>query len=309
MSIKKFISVGECMAELQATNDGLYRLGFAGDTLNTAWYMRALTSSSNISVDYLTSVGTDQLSQKMLTFLKASGIGTRLIREVQDRTVGLYLITLAGAERSFTYCRNASAARLLAQDRQALYFALEKADVIYFSGITLAILSPAHRSIFLSVLRELKKVDVMIAFDTNTRRRLWPSDAAMKKGMIEGYRVATLALPTFDDDRAVFGDATPADLIRRIASFGVNEIVVKDGVKPCFVYTHNTIISAAPEPVSDVIDTTGAGDSFNAGYIAARLSGKNPEQSAKFAHRVAGRVICGHGALLEMFKFGDLVLA
>jgi len=64
MSKKTFISVGECMAELQAANDGLYRLGFAGDTLNTAWYMRALTDTSNVSVDYLTSIGTDQLSQK-----------------------------------------------------------------------------------------------------------------------------------------------------------------------------------------------------------------------------------------------------
>ena len=77
MSKKTFISVGECMAELQAASDGLYSLGFAGDTLNTAWYMRALTNSSQVSVDYLTSIGTDQLSQKMLTFLNVGGIGTR----------------------------------------------------------------------------------------------------------------------------------------------------------------------------------------------------------------------------------------
>jgi len=308
MSKKTFVSVGESMAELQAANDGFYRLGFAGDTLNTAWYMRALTDTSNVSVDYLTSIGTDQLSQKMLTFLNASGIGTRFIGEIKDRTVGLYLITLTGAERNFTYWRSASAARLLAEDERALRSALGKADVIYFSGITLAILSPKHRKIFLGVLRDMKKRDVMIAFDTNTRRRLWPSDAAMKKAMIEAYKVSTLALPTFDDDRAVFGDATPAETIKRIAGYGVREIVVKDGENPCFVLANDKLVSVTPESVAGVVDTTGAGDSFNAGYIAARLAKKSPELAAKFAHRVAGRVICGRGALLDMAGFNDLAL-
>ena len=308
MSKKTFISVGECMAELQAASDGLYRLSFAGDTLNTAWYMRALTNSSRVSVDYLTSIGTDQLSQKMLTFLNAGGIGTRFISEISDRTVGLYLITLTGTERNFTYWRNASAARLLAEDEKALRAALKQADVIYFSGVTLAILSPKHRKSFLSVLRKMKARDVMIAFDTNTRRRLWPSDATMKKAMIEGYKVATLALPTFDDDRAVFGDYTPAETIKRIASYGVREIVVKDGAKSCLVFANNEQTSFLPEPVSDVVDTTGAGDSFNAGYIAARLAEKSPWQAAEFAHRVAGRVICGRGALLDMVGFRDLAL-
>ena len=308
MSKKLFVSVGECMAELQAASDGLYRLGFAGDTLNTAWYMRALTHSSRVSVDYLTSIGTDQLSQKMLTFLNAGGVGTSFISEINDRTVGLYLIILTGAERHFTYWRSASAARLLAEDEKALHAALKQADVIYFSGVTLAILSPKHRKIFLSVLRDMKKRNVMIAFDTNTRRRLWPSDAAMKKAMIEAYKVTTLALPTFDDDKAVFGDDTPAETIKRIAGYGVREIVVKDGAKSCLVSANNEQTSVLPEPVSDVVDTTGAGDSFNAGYIAARLAEQNPRQAAEFAHRVAGRVICGRGALLDMAGFADLTL-
>ncbi len=117
---KTFISIGECMAELQARDDGLYRLGFAGDTLNTAWYMRALTRAQDVAVDYVTAVGSDQLSSKMLAFLKANGVGTRFIKEVSDRTVGLYLITLTGAERNFTYWRSASAARLLAENKEGL---------------------------------------------------------------------------------------------------------------------------------------------------------------------------------------------
>jgi 2-dehydro-3-deoxygluconokinase len=306
---KTFISIGECMAELQATADGLYRLGFAGDTLNTAWYMRAMTRAEDVTVDYATAVGTDSLSSKMLAFLKANGVGTRFIREVSDRTVGLYLITLTGAERNFTYWRSASAARLLAENREALGAILSQADAVYFSGITLAILSPAHRQNLLSVLREMKSRGATIAFDSNARRRLWPSDRAMKTAMIEGYEASTLALPTFSDDQALFGDATPADCAKRIAGYGVKEIVVKDGGNTCVVALGTNLFSVSPEAVQDIVDTTGAGDSFNAGYLAARMSNYEPVEAAKLGHRVAGRVIRERGALLAMASFSDLVVA
>ena len=306
---KTFISIGECMAELQATDDGLYRLGFAGDTFNTAWYMRALTRPSKVAVDYVTAVGADSLSSKMLTFLKTNGVGTRFIKEISDRTVGLYLITLTGAERNFTYWRSASAARLLAENRDALGAILSQADAIYFSGITLAILSAAHRRNLLSVLQEMKSRGATIAFDSNARRRLWPSDRAMKKAMIEGYEASTLALPTFSDDQALFGDATPADCARRIAGYGVKEVVVKDGGNPCVVSLDTNLFSVSPEPVQDIVDTTGAGDSFNAGYLAARMSGHEPVDAARLGHRVAGRVIRERGALLAMASFSDLVAA
>ena len=305
---KTFISIGECMAELQVRDDGLYRLGFAGDTLNTAWYMKALTRAEDVTVDYATAVGTDSLSSKMLAFLKANNVGTRFIKEISDRTVGLYLITLTGAERNFTYWRSTSAARLLAKNKEALNADLSQADVIYFSGITLAILSPRHRQNLLSVLREMKSRGATIAFDSNARRRLWTSDRAMKVAMIDGYRAATLALPTFSDDQTLFGDSTPADCARRIAGYGVKEIVVKDGGNPCVVSLKKNLFSVAPEPVQDIVDTTGAGDSFNAGYLAARMFNREPLEAAKLGHSVAGRVIRERGALLTMASFADLVV-
>jgi 2-dehydro-3-deoxygluconokinase len=220
----------------------------------------------------------------------------------------LYLITLTGAERNFTYWRSASAARLLAENKEALNADLSQADVIYFSGITLAILSPAHRQNLLAVLREMKSRGAIIAFDSNARRRLWPSDRAMKMAMIEGYKAATLALPTFSDDQALFGDATPADCAKRISGYGVREIVVKDGGNPCVVSLDKKLLSVAPEAVQDIIDTTGAGDSFNAGYLAARMLNKEPLDAAELGHRVAGRVIRERGALLAMASFADLVV-
>ena len=131
----------------------------------------------------------------------------------------------------------------------------------------------------------------------------------MKTAMIEGYKAATLALPTFNDDQVLFGDATPAECAKRIAGYGVKEIVVKDGGNPCVVSVDTNLFSVAPEPVQNIIDTTGAGDSFNAGYLAARMANHEPLDAAKLGHRVAGRVIRERGALLAMASFSDLVVA
>lgn len=297
------------MVELRSASNGLYRLGFAGDTLNTAWYVRALTQAKNVSVDYLTAIGSDQLSQEMRAYLDLNGIGTAHITQIDDRTVGLYLITLTEAERSFTYWRSHSAARLFADDEAHLRAALSDKDCIYFSGITLAILSPERRSIFLAVLRERKLAGTTIAFDTNSRRRLWSSEAEMQEAMIDGYKVSTLALPTFDDEKAIFEDTNPEDCLKRITDYGVQEIVVKNGSNPCLVLASTKQSFVAPQPVQNLVDTTGAGDSFNSGYVAARLAGISPFDAAKFAHRVAGRVIGGHGALLDMVEFKDLALS
>ncbi len=306
MSKLKFRSVGECMAELQLAKDGLYSLAFGGDTLNTSWYVRALTTPQTHEVEYVTAVGSDPLSGRLLDFLKNHTIGTNFISTITDRNVGLYLISLKDSERSFTYWRSNSAAKLLAQDPVHLSGALAAANVIYFSGITLAILSPEHRETLFSELARARSAGATIAFDSNARPRLWSSEREMKEAAIQGYRAATIALPTFPDEQAFFGDATPVDCAKRIASYGVNEIIVKDGGNASCSLVDGELFEVAPQPVNGIIDTTGAGDSFNAGYLVARMANMSPKAAASLGHQVAGRVICHRGALVPMAMFSNL---
>lgn len=294
------------MAELQSADAGLYSLGFGGDTFNTAWYVRALTQVENLNVEYVTAVGGDPLSARFETFLEKNCIGGRFVQRIPDRNIGLYLISLKNAERSFTYWRNLSAAKLMADDINHITKALKQADIIYFSGVTLAILDEPYRGNFLAALHKMKNLGKMIVFDSNARPKLWNSPATMKAATVAGYRVATVAVPTFEDDRQIFGDVTPAASAERIESYGVAEVIVKNGDKPSLVSVHGHLTSVSPNSVEHIIDTTGAGDSFNAGYIAARSNNYTPTEAAKFAHLVAARVIGGRGALIDMKNFSDL---
>ncbi|MBG1230754.1 sugar kinase [Aestuariivirga litoralis] len=306
MSKIKFRSVGECMAELQQAKEGLYSLAFGGDTLNTCWYVRALTSSETFEVEYVTALGSDRLSRDLQTFLGGNGIGTGFVRAVPDRNIGLYLITLDGAERSFTYWRNNSAARLLAHDPEHLAKALSGADIVYFSGITLAILSEADRGILFTQLKKLRSDGVTIAFDSNTRPKLWASKTEMQAATMLGYQAATIALPTFSDEQALFDDASITDCAARIASYGVAEVMVKNGADAVLGLVNGKAFEVTPALVERLVDTTGAGDSFNAGYLVARTRNLPPAEACRYAHQVAGKVISHRGALAPTPLFADM---
>ena len=139
------------MIELSGADAGLWRMGFAGDTFNTLWALRALTDAAT-PADYVSAFGDDPFSRDQIAFFAAHGIGTASSPLIPGARPGLYAITLSGAERSFTYWRSDAAARRLADDPAALAKSLENRALVYFSGITLAILEPAARQRLLAAL-------------------------------------------------------------------------------------------------------------------------------------------------------------
>ena len=298
MAQQRFVSIGECMIEMSGGEDRQYRLGYAGDTLNTAWYMRALLGQ-DWSVDYFTALGEDRYSLDIRAFLEANSIGTSHIRTVPGRRPGLYLIHQEKGDRHFTYWRDTSAARLLADDKGALHAAVEGASMVYFSGITLAILAPRARGRLLGAIVKARDNGARIAFDTNIRPALWTSPRVMTSVLTAAASLCDIVLPTHTDEAPLFGDASIDETADRYLELGVEEVVVKDGSKEALIATAGERVRVAPRPGAKVVDATGAGDSFNGAYLSARLGGQGLRQAAEAAHRVAGIVIGQKGALVD----------
>lgn len=294
----RILSIGEPMLELSsAGQDDLWRLGIAGDTLNTAWYLRRLLGDV-ARVDYFTRVGTGEFSQKMLDFLTSEGIGTGHIARDPAREIGLYAISLKDGERSFSYWRDTSAAKLLADDPAALDRALAGARIAYFSGISVAILSDQGRANLRAALDRARANGTMVVFDPNLRPRLWPNAAAMRAGIEAGASGADLVLPSFDDEATHFGDADAGATIRRYLALGAGHVVVKNGGGPMW-FDGNQGAGALPDLTPDApVDTTAAGDSFNAGYLAAMLQGAACADAIRAGHALSRQVIRHRGALV-----------
>lgn len=294
----QLLAIGEAMIELAPDNSGLLRQGFAGDTFNAAYYARKALPAS-WQVNYFTLLGQDAMSDAMLGFMAEKQIGTDHIGRHASRMPGLYMVHLNHGERSFSYWRSQSAARLLAENRPALRKAIEASDIIVFSGITLAILEGNGADNLLDILQELRDTDKIIAFDPNIRPRLWADHDHMRAQLIRGAKASNMVLPSFDDEASHFGDLTVADTIRRYQSYGLQRIIVKNGADEIAVSFDDQSFSVKTVAVAQIIDTTGAGDSFNGSFLGHFARTNDVVASVQFAAETAARTIQHYGALVD----------
>ena len=277
---------------------GQFVMSFAGDTLNTAWYAKQLRPDWQI--DYLTAVGNDDISRHMVSFLKDAGVGTSHLQRRDDRTLGLYMISLRGGERHFSYWRGQAAARRMADDGAALRRAFADAEVLYFSGITLAILEGDGRDRLLDSLARARASGKTVVFDSNLRPALWGDVSQMCDWVAKAAMVSDVVLPSYDDEAQFFGDRDVIATRDRYAAHGASTVVVKNG--PGLIHYQHGKERGVVEPaiVSDVVDTTAAGDSFNAGFLVEFCAGAPMESAVTVASDVARRVIRGRGALVSI---------
>ncbi len=295
--------VGEAMAELMlgSSDDESPALGFAGDTMNTAIYLKRLLQDSG-DVSYVSVVGQDTLSDRLVRRLQSESLNTDRIVRSTARLLGLYAITTdAQGERTFSYWRSESAARTLFQGADTLNFnALAGFDVIYFSAISLAILPNPVRKAWIAELDSLRQNhNVTIAFDSNYRPALWESVDVAQDIISSAWRITDLALPSVDDEQALFNDADEAAVITRLRGYGVSAGALKRGaIGPLSLSLNESNILVDYTKASSVVDTTAAGDSFNAGYLSAVLSGQDEASALKAGHDCALRVIAHRGAII-----------
>ncbi len=300
--------IGECMVELQK-KDGQLQQTFGGDTLNTALYLSRLTKGHDINVSYVTALGEDDFSAEMLKLWKEEGICTEHVLRIKDKNPGIYYIeTDDTGERSFHYWRNEAAAKYMFEQQESniLIDHLYSFDAVYLSGITLAILTPTGRDKLMAFLTEFKQRGGKVFFDNNFRPRLWADKEQAVECYAQMLKLTDTALLTFDDEQDLYGDEHLEQCIQRTSDAGVKEIVIKRGAKDCLVVEGESANYVAPKPVSKIVDTTAAGDSFSAGFLAKRLTGGNAVDSAYNGHCMAGEVIQHKGAIIPRTEMPEL---
>lgn len=297
--------IGECMVEVKPSPANKFagpsmqaNIGYGGDTLNTSVYL----ARQAVQVEYVTALGDDPLSDWMIAQWLAEGVGCELVQRVPGAVPGMYLIDLdENGERSFFYWRDQAPARRIFDDaRQAstLFTSLFTFPWIYLSGITLALYSaPVHERLF-EFLDRYREKGGRVLFDNNYRPRQWATAEAAQTAFTQMYKRSDIAMPTVDDEQLLFGAVDATDVITRLRDSGVGEIVLKQGADGCTVVTGADVVHVPAAHVAKVVDTTAAGDSFNAGYIGARLEGLEPGRAAERGNALAAKVVQAAGAII-----------
>jgi len=292
------ICVGEVLIELARGADGTFALACGGDVFNTAIYL----ARAGIDVAFASALGDDPYSDSVLALAVAEGVSSNLVLRVPGRLPALCMIENGpGGERAMRNWGDGAPARELFElsDWMRIAEGLAAARLIYFTGITLSLYSNNGLGRLFAVLEVARQQGAKVAFDGNFRPRGWKGDLQRTRTVfIEALKRVDVALPTFDDEAVLWGDPSPEATVARLQAFGIGEIVVKNGPNSALVATAGSQEFVPVPEVLVPVDATAAGDGFNAGYLAARLSGSDPALAAGAAHRLAGSVIRHPGALL-----------
>jgi 2-dehydro-3-deoxygluconokinase len=299
-SAKRIALLGECLIELNGEPFGPMHQSFGGDTLNTAVYLARLMGGA-VQVQYVTAVGTDALSDEMLRRWRVEGIETSVVLRDPTRLPGLYLIQVdERGERSFLYWRRESAARHLLRhpDFERVTAALAAAEIIYVTGISLAILPSGDRARLVALLARLAARGRELVLDSNYRAALWSSSNAARSTLQALLPSASLLLTTFNDEQQIWRDDTVDAARERLHAAGARALVIKCGPKGCVYSDGSSTVDIAAPPVAGIVDTTAAGDAFNAAFLAGRLTGLEAQESCRLGNALAGIVIQHRGAII-----------
>src|SRR5215207_1314768 len=294
--MSKVACIGECMVELKQAEGGLFSRGYGGDTLNTAVYLARL----GVGTDYITALGDDPLSDEMIAGWAAEGVGTKQVARLLGKLPGLYMIqTDDKGERRFFHWRDSAAARSLMDlpETPDILNSLAGYDVVYLSAITLSLYGAEGRARLFAALKRAREDGARFAFDTNFRARGWPDLDVARAVFKEAFATADIVLASTEDLLPLYPGESNEALLERIPGA---EVVLKLAEPASLVRLQATLDPIKAEPLqAPVVDTTAAGDSFAAAYVAARLFGAEPIEAARAGHRLAGVVVCHPGAIIQ----------
>lgn len=300
-AVPEIICLGEAMVEFtrRASSAGsatgevtVYQQGFGGDTSNAA----IAAARQGASVGYLTAIGADDFGGALLELWQGEGVDTSQVKRDATAKTGIYFITPHPAGRSFTYFREGSAASCLAPaDIPADYIA--GAKILHVSAISQAISASACDAAFQAI--EIARAhDVLVSYDSNLRRNLWPLDRA-RAVTHEAMRLCDIAFPSIDDSRELTGLQQAGDIADFYLKAGARIVALKLGAEGALIATAAKRVAVPPYPVTPV-DATGAGDAFDGAFLAAYCKSGDPVASARRAAVVAALTTCGYGALSSL---------
>lgn len=305
---QNLLFIGEAMLELVNQGEGSLGKSFAGDVYNTSVYLKRAFTQFNAK--FVSALGQDKLSQEFITCIENESIDTSLIAKSDKQHMGAYMVVNdEDGERSFIYWRNDSAAKRMMSllTKQLSEQVTLSNDIVFFSGITIAILLPEERALLWEFLKLQKSLGARIVFDPNYRPALWENVETARSEIDTAFRLSDWLMPGLDDFKALYQLSSIEECIEFCSTYEFDELVIKQGSDAVHILDKNSHTIYEIVASTNVVDTTSAGDAFNGVYLGARLSGKSPMYATRFANYAASKVIESPGAIMPKSLFIESV--
>jgi 2-dehydro-3-deoxygluconokinase len=293
----KICSIGECMIEITNTYNNNFQQSFAGDTLNFCSYL----NKKNFNVDYLSSVGKSEINKDFFNLLKSKKISKKLIHIHPHNETGLYLIKNdKNGEKNFYYWRDNSAAKnyLNELNYKKLEIILKKYHYIYFSGITLSIISKNKQKDFCNLIKKLKEYNVKIIFDLNIRIKRWPNKKHLNASINLFLPFIDILFSTGEDIKNWKNNDNLSFFNKLIKSNKINHAIFRKNASLNYAILNDQIYKITNKVHKMIVDSSGAGDGYNAAYISEFLTSGDVYRSLQASHLLGSKIVMKKGAII-----------
>ena len=290
-------SIGECMIEMTNVEKELYNYSVAGDTLNFTSYL----DQSIFNKFYLTAIGSSDINKGVISFFKKKKINTDLVKKISSKEIGLYLIkNTKRGEKKFYYWRDDSAANFFFNHiNKSLFINKYTFDYIYLTGITLSILDFKNIDKFITNLSVLRKKNSKIIFDFNIRIKRW------SKKNLNLY--LNKILPNIDilfcsgEDLVCWKKNNNIKTFQYILKkFNIYHAIYRKNEEYNYSFYKNKKYMIKNKPIKKVVDTSGAGDGYNAAYLSSFIISNNPQIALNEASKIGAKIVMKKGAIVNV---------
>lgn len=291
-------SIGEAMIEISNIKNRLYNQSFAGDTLNFCNYL----DKKKLNAFFLSAIGKSEINQSLLDFVKSKNISTKYIKQINQFEVGLYLIkNKDNGEKQFFYWRDESAAKHYFNniDFLNLYKELKNFDYIYFSGITLSIIHISKLNNFIKLLKLLKSKKIKIVFDFNIRPSRWNKKNLniFLDSVLKFVDICFLS----GEDMNYWKNKNNIKYYEQIVrKYKLKHSIFRKNAKFTYVFLNKTRYVFKNKLLKTVVDTSGAGDGFNAAYLSNFIVNNDPVLALKAGSSLGSKIVMKKGAIVDV---------
>lgn len=253
-----------------------------GQAANTAAWLAA----AGADVTLVGAVGDDQAGRDRIAELTAAGVRVQA-QICPDAATGAIVVLSDAQARTMITDRGANL--LLAPS--AIDAGLTSATRLHLSAYTL--LDPDSRTAGLHALAQARAQGIAVSVDAASAEPLRQVGAP---AFFSWVRPADILLTNVDEALVLAGQGDPETQARRLAEAVAGSAVVKLGGHGAVWALRSGEVMRVPAPQVQAVDTTGAGDAFAAGLIAASAAGATPEEALRRAAELGARAVTTLGA-------------
>ncbi len=291
-------SIGEAMIEISNIKNSLYNQSFAGDTLNFCNYL----DKKKLNAFFLSAIGKSEINQSLLNFVKSKKISTKYIKQINQFELGLYLIkNKDNGEKQFFYWRDESAAKQYFNniDFLNLFKDLENFDYIYFSGITLSIIHISKLNNFIRLLKLLKNKKIKIVFDLNIRPSRW-NKKNLNIFLDSVLKFVDICFLSGEDMNYWKNKNNTKSYEQIVRKYKIKHSIFRKNAEYTYVFLNKTRYVFKNKLLKKVVDTSGAGDGFNAAYLSNFIVNNDPVLALKAGSSLGSKIVMKKGAIVDV---------